>query len=63
MMTDLPKPVYVDMAKALKHVLSAHAEVIAGVANAVEKEHARRQAENHKRELNAKLEVTVKPHG
>lgn len=62
-MSDLPTPVYVDMAKALKHVLSAHAEVIAGVATAVEKEHAKRQAENHKRELDAKLSEGKTTHG
>lgn len=62
-MTDLPKPVYVDMAKALKHVLSAHAEVMAGVATAVEKEHAKRQAENHVKEANMRLQESVKPHG
>lgn len=62
-MADLPKPVYVDMAKALKHLLSAHAEVIAGVATAVEKEHAKRQAANHKREADARLQESVKPHG
>ena len=62
-MAELPKRGYVNLAEAMRKVVSAHQAVTDGIATHAEKETAARQAANHKRQTDEALKLGMVSRG
>lgn len=58
-MTDIKRPVYTDLTRPLKKIISAHDAVLLGIATHAEKEQAAREKRAHKLQLERKLNANT----
>lgn len=61
MMTDVKKPVYTDLTRPLKRIVSAHDAVLLGIATHAEKERNTRETAARKLEAERKLHASIVP--